>query len=242
MISPISFQGTYKVYNREYDGIIDFFELMNRCESQGMRTKLEFTDDTKKSQIPVVDGQEVTSTATIVSPDEYDNRIEAFCKYAGIKFTKLNQDELLDPNNIIKRTVKPERTNDSIKIVLADVEKLDKLVQKQTVGNYSHVEKDYNRYFKNDADFNLKSGEDIVAPTLVFNPNMAGGIRGAIEYVEKFGADSLNDDSLFVDFVQMTNEPDHCMYFAMKNIGMKKIPVCVDERTRELGEKMGLFE
>lgn len=48
MISPISFQGTYKVYNREYDGIIDFFELMNRCESQGMRTKLEFTDDTKK--------------------------------------------------------------------------------------------------------------------------------------------------------------------------------------------------
>ena len=71
---------------------------------------------------------------------------------------------------------------------------------------------------------------------------MAGGIRGAIEYVEKFGADSLNDDSLFVDFVQMTNEPDHCMYFAMKNIGMKKIPVCVDERTRELGEKMGLFE
>ena len=33
MISPISFQGTYKVYNRENEGIQDYFELLNKCQT-----------------------------------------------------------------------------------------------------------------------------------------------------------------------------------------------------------------
>lgn len=242
MISPISFQGTYKVYNRENEGIQDYFELLNKCETSGIKTKMEFSDYAKEPSIPTIDGKEVISTATIVTPDAFDEYIETFCKNAGIKFTRLNETELLNPENVIERTTKPKRSDEKTKIVLVDAQKLDELAKRQTIGNFDHVGKDYKNYFKQDADFSLKSGDEIIAPTLVLSSDMAGGIRGAIEYVENFGAENLNDDSIFIDLIQMTDDPDHCTYFAMKNIGMKKIPVCVDEKTYELGDKMGLFE
>ena len=242
MISPIAFHGTYKVYNRQYEGIGDYFELMRRCEDSGIKTKMDFINYSKEGSIPVVDGQEVISTVTIVAPDAYDKHIEAFCKISGIKFKRLNQDELLDHKNIIERTIKEPKDNPTTKIVLVNAKKLEELNRKQTIGNYDQVRKDYKKYFKSETDFNLKSGDEIVAPTLFLNPNMAGGFKGAMEFIDRFGAENLNENSLFVDFVQMTDEPDHCMYFAMKDIGMKKIPVCVDKKTYELGSKIGLFE
>lgn len=242
MISPISFHGTYKVYNRENEGIQDYFELMNRCEMSGIKTRMDFSDYSKEASIPTVEGKEVISTTTIVAPDAFDKHIEIFCKNAGIKFTRLNQKELLRPENIIGRTTKPKRNDETTKIVLVDAQKLDELSKKQTIGNFHHVEKDYENYFKQDADFSVKSGDEIIVPTLVLSSDTAGGIKGAIEYVENFGAENLNDNSIFIDLIQMTDDPDHCTYFALKNIGMKKIPVCVDEKTFELGDKMGLFE
>ncbi len=242
MISPISFQGTYKVYSTKGDSVREYFYLTDECESRGIKTKIDYTDYTKKNQPQTADGKEINATATIVAPDDFDEYIETYCTSNNIRFTRLNQKELLEPRNIADRVVKPERSDKTATIAYINTKKLDEILATQTTNNFKHVEHDYRQYFKKDADFSLKSGENIVAPTIVLNSNMAGGIEGAIEYVDKYGASNLNKDSILINLNQMTDEPDHCNYFAMKDLGMEKIPVCVDRNSLELGQKLGLFE
>ena len=43
-------------------------------------------------------------------------------------------------------------------------------------------------------------------------------------------------------FCQRTNQPDHCTYFALKDLGMDKIPVYVNKQSYEAGRILGLFE
>jgi hypothetical protein len=44
-----------------------------------------------------------------------------------------------------------------------------------------------------------------------------------------------------IDFCQLYVEPDHCVYFGLRDLGMNKIPVYVDKQSYEAGKILGLF-
>ena len=86
----------------------------------------------------------------------------------------------------------------------------------------------------------LKKGEDIPVSTL-YRAQNGYSDEDFINYVDFCGADLLIPNQIFICFAQNTNVPDHCMYFALKELGMKKIPVYVNEQTKVLCEKLGLL-
>ena len=85
----------------------------------------------------------------------------------------------------------------------------------------------------------LRSGDEIPATTLtIHDPSGNEDLR---RYVNRFGADRLNNEQIFIDFNQKTDDPDHCVYFALRDMGIDKIPVYVDSQSYEAGSILGLF-
>ena len=123
-------------------------------------------------------------------------------------------------------------------MVTLKADKLEELLKSQD-SNYDHCKYTYENYFKDDTMDMLKSGEKIPAMKIAITENMADDV---LDYIDKFGADKLNKDSLIIDFLQTVDEPNHCLYFAMKELGMNEMPVCVGYRTYDIGRKLGLFE
>lgn len=124
-------------------------------------------------------------------------------------------------------------------MVQVNTKKLENLVANQS-SNVGYCKKTYDRYYKDSVNLILKTGDKIDATTLVLFPR-GETTEDTVYYIKNFGADRLNDDQLSIMFLQKTDDPDQCMFFAMKDMGMDKIPMYVDKDSYKLGNALGLF-
>ncbi len=110
---------------------------------------------------------------------------------------------------------------------------------KNQSSNLDHCRSDYDKYYSDSVDTMLRNGDDIPATTLIIqDPSGNNALR---RYVDTFGVEHLNNEQIFVNFNQKTDNPDHCVYFALKDMGINKIPVYADSQTLEAGHILGLF-
>ena len=87
----------------------------------------------------------------------------------------------------------------------------------------------------------LKSGNDIQTSTIYITSN-GSQVEDTLDYISKYGADNLNKDQIIIDFAQRTSDPDHCVFFALKDAGFENIPVYVNDDTYKLANALGLIE
>ena len=232
MISPISFGSTYKLQpiNDEAKSK-GYQQTMAYCQKNQISSKEEYIHQYNKQS-----GQYYFAlTSTIVAPDDKDAKIEKILNNYGINFYKLDTKELTKPLKIESRIAPPQN---GYKIAKINSEKLNEYLKEQD-GNFEHCEKDYKKYYKEDVNFMLKSGDMVIAPTLYITPS--GDKESFIEYVNIFGANHLNPNTVFFDLDQRTDNPDHCMYFAMKDAGMKDIPVYLNKDSYDVAKTLGLL-
>lgn len=236
MISPVSFGSTYKISAKSSDDVkqqLGYNRLSKFCEEN----KLPYQETFSYSAIKPFGTPKYNATTTIVALNCDDNNIENFCAANGIKFHKINSGSLMQPEAIESRIADAPEGYRLAKINHA---KLSELLKTQGNNNFQHCESDYNKFYRDQLDFMLKSEEEIPAATLYITPWSSK--EDALDYISKWGSENLNDNSVNIDLSQRTNAPDHCMYFAMKDAGMTSIPVYVDNDTYELGQAMGLIE
>lgn len=224
MSLSVSFGSTYKInqqYSQRNSGSIEI--LFEHCED-------------KRIPHDILYGDKLIS-ATIVSPDNADKDIETMCARLGIDFKKYATEQLINPNAIMRHIIRPPIGKRVVKI---DADEFEKLAAFQENNNIIHCENDYIRYYSPRTNFMLKSGNEIPATSVYINP--VSGKDSMIEYIEHFGKDKINPSSIFIGFEQKTNDPDHCMYFAMKDAGMKEIPVYMDQDSYELANALGIVK
>ena len=231
-MSNISFGSTYIVSTKN-NSFNTFSKFQNYALNKEMLDDVYVNlDDSLSPYYPY----DYTAQYTMVVPDEMDNEIERYCSYMGIEFSKLNSEDLLNQNAIARRIAQPQRGMIKIRV---NAEKLEELIKEQ-YSNVQHCEKDYYNYFNDNVDYMLKSGAEIPATTLSIRP-VSSSNDDLIKYINRFGVENLNSEQIFVDFNQETDNPDHCVYFALRDLGFENVPVYVDSETLQLGEKLGIF-
>lgn len=233
--SSPSFGSTYKfdLRNKDLvtslvttDSVADYC-YDNNCYCQVQR---EIPNSSKNPKVGMV------SQISAVIPDDMDYDFENYCYQLGIKFDRYT-DEHLSQDRIIKRTELSEYATRDMEIHLLNADKFEELLKNQPNNNIQHCQNMYEQYYKEKADGMIKSNLPIEPTNLYIIP----AFEGVKEYVERYGVENLNYDSICLDFNQL-DEFDHCNYFAMRNLGMNDIPVCVDSNTYEIGKVLGLFE
>ncbi len=236
MVTNISFTSTYKVSNQNngYDRFSSFQDLAleKECE-KGVKADLKDYFDTTNPY----GYSNYVAQYTLIVPDNMDHEIEQYCLYNNIKYSKATHKELLDINSIQRRIQEPK---DGMTLVKVNTQKLKKLLYEQ-YSNIEHCKSDYKKYYKEPVDFMLKSGDEIPATTLSIIPDSAN-IDDAINYVKKFGIDLIDPGVFFVSLEQRTDKPDHCVFFALQNLGMKNIPVYMDINTYKIANALGILE
>lgn len=233
MISKISFGSTYKVSSKDNDfnSFLDYknFAFDKTLENKGYLEQ----KDRLESKYPY----EYVVDTTFVAPNSLDDSIEMFCANKGIKYTKFSPS--MTPEGIAYRIDAPTGWMQKSRVNVAG---LEKLLQRQS-SNIDCCEEDYNDYFKKDVDIMLKKGDKLPATTFVIrNQSGAGTTEDAVNYIKRFGADRLNDNQLFIGFDQRTDDPDHCVFFALRDLGMQDIPVYVDADTQKIGVALGILK
>ena len=232
MLQAVSFGGTFKVSNQQPNSPDDFVKFHNYAEKISEKMGVcSFSQNTIKSMYPY----SYCVEQTLIIPDAMDNSVESFCARNGIKFKKFETSDLLDPATIKSRV--QDAPQDFVKVEV-DVDKLSKLMKTQD-GNIEHCRKDYEDYFKNHIDFTIRSGEKFPATTLFISTSNTNAL---VNYIDRYGADNLNNNQVSLDFSGRTLGQDQCVYFALKNLGLKKVPVYVDAQTYLIGNKLGLFK
>lgn len=232
-MNSISFGSTYKINLKndiqKQDNLTEF------CCNNGLdySSKLESTKVKSRGfSTPVT-----RINSTVIAPDEKDGLIEAYLANQGIKFKKLDSKELLSKSKIEARVEKPLQDRHLVKI---DAKKLDKLIHNQDQ-NIDYCEKNYENYYRDDVDTMIKSGDKITATSLYIIP-LGESVKDTVKYINAYGADRLNDNQLSFVFNQESDEPDHCTFFGMKDLGMNEIPVYVDNDTLKLGKALELIK
>ena len=222
-LSSVSFGSTYKInqqYSQRNGGSMDI--LFEHCEDKRIPHDILYDDK--------------SISATIVSPDNADKDIETMCARLGINFKKYSTEQLINPTAVMHRIMRPPKGK---RMVTIDADKFEKLAASQE-NNIKHCENDYKKYYSPRTNFMLKRGSEIPATSVYINP--VSGKDNMIEYIEHFGKDKINPSSIFIDFEQRTNDPDHCMYFAMRDAGMTEIPVYMDQDSYEVANALGIVK
>ena len=232
MISPISFSGTYKVNSQNPNSFSKFYNYaLDKEYEDGVRTILKEDIVERENN----GGFCCKVEQTLIVPDYMDLGVENFCANNGIKNKKHSTISLLRPNSIKSRIASaPE----GYKKVNVDVKKLEELAKNQA-SNFEHCRGDYKKYYSDKVVTMLRSGDEIPATTLTIRNH--SGNDNLKRYVNYFGVKNLNDKQIVLGFKQKTDDPDHCLYFALKDIGLKKIPVYVDDESYFAGRVLGLF-
>ena len=241
MITNISFSGTYKVNSRAQDSIKKFNIFSHYAASK--------TNPKKGVYIYHKDGFGTHpknsfghwAEITLIVPDKMNADVEKFCANNGIKFKKLENSFLLSPKTIKKRIVPAPK---GYSLVDVDVEKLEKLAKNQD-SNIEYCKNCYDNFNKRYAEFTLKKGNKFFTAALSINGRC--GAENLIDYIDKFGTQNFDENQISIKLAQIEiagekfPSPNDSLYFALKNIGMEKVPVYVDEQTLNIGNKLGLF-
>ncbi|MBO5948622.1 hypothetical protein J6Q66_07290 [bacterium] len=227
MISAVSFGSTYKI-NHPFTTLTSkkmdaTYDLLDKCEQRRIRTS-----ETMKTD---------SMSVTIVSPDCLDSYIETLCANRGIEFKKITNDELMDKDMILSRVQKAPEKMIKAKI---NAEKFEKLVSQHPESNIKYCQKEYDRYFEDATNFMLKKGSKFPATTMYITTSMDK--EDAILYKQMNGVENFNKNSIQFNFAQRTNDPDHCVYFAMKEAGIKNIPVYMSQDTYDLAKAFEIIE
>lgn len=232
-MNSVSFGSTYKISNNKYPQQTG--PVMDFCEKNGLEycSKTEVSE-VKKNNFGV---PKFKSSTTIIAPDSKDSIVEAFLANKGIKFNKLDTKELLSKSKIQSRI---EDAPKDMRLVNVDAKKLEEIIRNQDT-NIGYCETTYNKYYKDSVNLMMKSGDKLPATTLYINPT-GESTDDAVEYVKKFGKDRLNENQLSFMFTQRTDDPDQCMYFGMKDLGMDKIPMYVNKDTYKIADALGLLK
>ena len=228
MISPISFSSTYIVNGKNPNAFNKFLQYTSDNEKAGTVTRLyNYRDNSHEGKRYIEE--------TLIAPDYMDDDIETYCANNGISYTKLKTEDLLNAKTINQR-VKPAKNNYRLVNIYAD--KLEELASNQN-SNIPYCNYEYTTQYHDKIEQMFKSGDAFPTTTLFICPKMSN--KELKKYVENFEAEKPNDEEVMIDFYQSTNEPDHCVYFGLKDLGMDKIPVYVDDSSYEAGKILGLF-
>ena len=220
----VSFGSTYKInHSFNLNNAVSLGDLIDKCEQDKIPYNLQY-------------GRNSIMT-TIAAADSQDKDVETMCARLGINYKKYSTDSLMTPQAIMCRVAQPPKGMQMVKI---DADKLEKLIASQHDNNIGHCEKDYKKYYLSDTDFMLKSGDEIPASTLYINPEM--GKDNMLEYIKRFGKERINPDSIYINFSQRTDKPDHCVFFAMKDRGMTEIPVYMNQDSYEVANALGIVK
>ena len=232
MISPISFTSTYKVSDHDNIKLYKFQQFALDKESEMGVKAISSGKFIKRANSATYDYK---PEQTLIVPDYMDCDVEKFCANNCISYTKYDTKDLLDPKHIAARIACPKG---GYRVVQVDAKKLEELAQNQE-SNFEHCRSDYDKYYTDSVDTMFRKNREVPASTLVIN-NPSGN-KNLWRYVNVYGVNRLNDEQVMFDFVQKTDDPDHCVYFALKDMGLEKIPVYVDSQSYEAGKILGLF-
>ena len=218
MLSPVSFGSTYKTfYDENSKNVANYYSTIGLCDSQ---------------KIPYIEDYEVNS-CTIVAPDSRDKYLETYMANKGIVFHKLDSEKLNDPIQIGLRVMPAPKGRHKVYI---DAEKFEEMLKK-TRSNYDHCKLSYKEYFKETLQTQIKSGEQIPATSLFLVPKTCD----LIDFINRYGAESVDENMLDAIFDMSHITEDSSMYFAMKDAGMTRIPVYMDKDSTEIANKMGII-
>ncbi|MBQ3641182.1 hypothetical protein II906_04550 [bacterium] len=231
MVSTVSFGSTYKVNNSNKEAFKAFSEFAGKKEKeQGVSLSLK---DSMSPKYPY----NYYAEHTLIVPDEMDSEVEAYCANNGIEFRKYETKDLLNPNAIIKRISQPE---EGYRLVNINAEKLAEFANKQDT-NFEHCRSDYEEYYSDSVQNMLRNGDEFPTSTLYINP--LNGLDSLCGYVSRNGnsPEKFNENQLIFTLNQQTNKPDHCVCFALKDLGIKNIPMYVNDDTYKACKLLGLL-
>ena len=231
MISSINFKGRYNFpewlnTSDKQEQIKNYVTSNPSYQSSVIRYRNTNTGETKYTTIAVV-------------PDKENQTIESYCLQNGIKFSKFKGDDefpAISVRGVYDKIKAPEKNK---VIAFVHTKKLEELTKNQFT-NIDHCASDYARHYYKDVKRMMTEDNEFPLTSLYITPNCMNK-EELIEYIDRFGANNLNDEELFIDFSQRTNNPDHCTYFALNNIGLEYVLFYVDNDTYEIGEKLGIL-
>lgn len=254
MTNPVSFGSTYKAYvtrNDAQEGKYTHPQLTRYLDRNNIQYTYSFIDpertptyfnpyktDKSSQYVPSIDDYAV-SKYTITAPDDKDIDIETILANHGIKFEKIDTEDVLNKNAILDRIAPAPKG-----YVLANInsEKLEELIENQD-SNFEHCKNDYDSYFREQTDFLLKSGDKITPQTLSIryldDDSTPESLR---RYVERFGKNNLNPDSISIYQEQRGDRTDINTYYGLKDLGFKKIPVYMDKDSYKNAQALGLLD
>ena len=224
MISKISFGSTYKVKYTSTDSSENFDKFQAFSDYQYKNNAHMILKDEFKNYTYFAE-------RTLVVPDSDDVNVEEYCKNNGIKFTKYTNDELLNKQNVRNRVKEAPKGYVTVDL---DVKKFEEVLKEAKHSNVEGCEEDYNKYFKPEMELLLKRGDEFPTSALFLDSNLSDMER----FVKLYGAKNLRPS---IDFAQIGSSHNHCMYFALRDLGMKKVPVYVNEKSYNVGKNLGLF-
>ncbi len=232
-IHPVSFGSTYKVStNSNKEQLRAFDKFSNKCIELERKHKgiSEYTDNYDNFQ-----GQEFKASRILVADDDADNEIELFCIRNGIKYKKYKSSDFMIPS-VLKRIEQPKRKMSKVNI---SSKRLEKLLSAQA-GNISLCENDYKGKYKKNVNYMLKSAVPFPTTTLFIKDNY-GDIEKTLRYINRYGSDKLDCGHLSFNFNRQTDNPDHCVYFGLKDMGITEIPVYVDDDTFDIAKALEII-
>ena len=235
MISPVSFGSTFKVLtgsNYPTKQQIGYDALKKYCDTRWLPYN-------EKSQYDVKQQYGLSTfriSSTIVAPKTEDKNIEQLCKNGGVYFTKLDTAEIMKPAPIVERV---DKAPQDYTMALINAAKLEKILENQEDNNFKETKADYLDNHKKETQFMLKSGDKIPASTLHITTWYPP--EDVLPQIKQTG--KVDENSIVFNFEQQSSEvPDHCMYFAMQQAGLKNIPVYLDAESYKAADALGIIK
>ncbi len=235
MISKISFKSTYiaTLNKTGKDKFYAFtnFALMN-SHAYGAFSML--TDKTS-TQLPF----KYSSDCILIVPKSNNNEVEGFCKSRGIFIEKIPTENLSVSKKILEKIKPPEQGK---QIVFVNFKKLEKLAKKQC-SNFALCERNYKEIPNKKSLLKSRNNTPIKTSTLHIKPTRTyASSDELLNFLAKGDNKIIDNETLFVYFSLEKENQDYCTYFALRDLGLKYIPIYVDKETYKIGHALKLFK
>lgn len=227
--NAVPFGSTYRIKYRLDSHGKNSYDRSAEIDNYAFRNGIDYKVKYNRN----LDGQ-VTSASGVIKCEDYkDFEVENFLARKGIDFSKRTMCSRCGEERILSKFKMPEDLGEGYQMVMMDIEKFDELYKSQDCGNIRQCKEEYENG-KAKLTHNMLKQDEITAPLL---------------HICSYGQD---EDSIIATnagknrasllFNPTTRIPNDCLYFAMKDIQMTKMPVVVDDYTLIAGKELGIFE